>query len=384
MGTNRNDPSNRRAQQNKQFNKNRSRPQSKSVAEDSESISLLGSHKRHVKVAGSMSSNRALGILELQGFPFHSDIHKASTRLMAKYGVENQGNPRKYQEIIVAKNQLDYRQTSLLKEFQSRISEKMQTAKKALDDLQLAHKHHKFPNLIEEMQRLNDQFFKDLRHPTADIKTLQTTYNKECKRIHDSIFRHNNIPHEFQSAFSTAIREVSVNLDDLKTVALPLNAPNDEEDPVDMFKAQYNDYLEDILALKETYKHHQKVFTRLHSLLEELRDKFCDHVSKPGANLDEASTVYSTSFREIVTQAKQAFEKEPGIWANLHPILKYLANLVFFVKNIIATFEAPEDRHRMFQPDKQTITERWAQWEMDTMPELDINKMPLNRPSSSK
>ncbi len=388
MSGDRNDPASRREKQNRRYQKRvksapmQDSPPSSPRSQASDETSHLLPRQAQTQAGRRkhlMPLAKALTILGLSGHPFHTDIRKAGDIKLAALEIKDNVTTKKYRDTIEAISRLNHHQSSLLNLFQKEFEKTCREASAKLAKLQARaqREHHDIPDLSGQLKELGLQFFRDLQKPDVDVHRLQEVYYREYRRICTTA-------HDVTA--STGIKEELIELVRNVFVDLekrPLHLPSEVDslkdlDPISSFKEEYDAYLGRILELKAVHKQHDHSFDELHELMKKLGDRFCEEVEKPGADVAYWSKAYAHQFKQITSQAKLALGKESGIWANLHPILQQLATVIYIIKLIIAEFETPEDRIRMFNPDKKSIAEDWEQWQMDTMPKLDVDKIQAN------
>lgn len=390
MSGNRNDPASRRAQQNKRYQKKSysaltqdSPPSSpRSQASDETTSSLISrtrtQTRRHKPAV--MPLAKALRILGLSGHPFHTDIRKAGNAKLEAPELKDNVSRKKYQDTVEAIGRLNHHQSSLLNLFQKEFEKTCRSASDKLGKLQVRaqQEHHDIPDLCGELEELGLQFFRDLRGLDVDIHRLQNEYYKRYRHICDTA-NDVSVSPDIKQGLVQLVQALFVDLEK-RPLRLPLEEDSFKDlDPISSFKEEYAAYLSTILELKRKHTQHDHIFDDLHDLMTKLGDRFCEEIEKPGADLNYWSKAYAHQFNQITSKAKLALGKESGIWANLHPILQQLATVIYVIKLIIAEFETPEDRLRMFNPDKKSIAEDWEQWQMDTMPVLDVKKIPAHK-----
>lgn len=393
----------------------RQRNEETSSVGSSENASLMGDVKGMPSV--KMSNEKALRLLGLTGHPVPAKVAAIADKLLAQHAPEVDGNPRKYLEILTAKEFLVKQQGRVLRQYKRDIDSYARTFQTSVQ-----HLVDKYSNLATDKRRpeaaKTAKYIQDLGSDLQALSTkfltaMQSTYHNESKykqmaqeyykshatmidKINDSeltleekrILRDAASGKEFNAFELKAKRDVGqgfltdevnrrglfVDLDELHK-HLPYGDKADTEmsiDPIVTLREQYADYLADIVALRDEYpEHHQAEFDKLYGDLSTLGDDYIEDISKLGANIEKISERYAEQFQNIVKQGKQDLSKETGTWANMNGCLKALCTVLFFIKYFISLAATKSDAHRMYHPEKISIKDRWERWQMDTMPTLD-------------
>ena len=362
----------------------RNAPKRRRTAIDENTGLLL--EERSLKTT-EMTRNKALNLLGLHGFPLHGAIHEAARALLLKHSPEMGGNPRKYQVITGATSILMKDQDRIMRQFgqdMEMLHRAYQTNMQTFYDKYGTHKYYDSQGIIDyisglgtKMQNLNRSYLEDLKRKdlsAADFKKTEADYYKAYHKLLDSVNDHHEIDITDRSLIQKELR--ALYLDPTTCDAhLPYGYKIEAEvsiNPLEAFKDQFKYYLSDILAMKSEYTHHQQTFTDLHDKLQEIGTQYINALKDPNKDVEQVSQEYAQQFQEAIKIAKAEFSQEPGIWQNLGPILKGLFTVLFFIKYFISLAETEVDKNRMYQPEQHSIQDKWERWEMDVMPEIDV------------
>ncbi len=166
-------------------------------------------------------------------------------------------------------------------------------------------------------------------------------------------------------------------------------------DPVDVFRAEYDRYLQDIVDLKALERsqlsdmtdqetdasqpliyppRYEKDLQRLHSKLEKLGKHYFAEIGKKDADVMGLQKKFSQGFSAAVAEAKEAFGKDPGIWIHLNCVVQFLCTITILPAVIILFgCEKPEDRYRLFHGAPKgefNMEQTWKAWHMDMLPDV--------------
>ena len=392
----------------------RQRNEETSSVGSSENASLMGDVKGMTSV--KMSNAKALRLLGLTGQPVPAQVAEIADKLLAQHAPEVDGNPRKYLEILTAKEFLVKRQGKILGQYQRDIDSYARTFQTTVQPMV-----DKYSNLATDKRRpeaaKTAKYIQDLG---AELQGLSTKFLVAMQSTYLYERNYKQIVREYYKAYTTLIDKINdsgLALDEKRVLRdaasgeefnaveikakevlggfvadelnrrgffvdvneldkhFPYGYKPDTEisiDPILTLREQYADYLADIIALRDEYpEHHQAEFDKLYGGLLTLGDDYIEDISKLGANIEKISEQYAEKFQGIVQQGKQDLFKETGTWANMNGCLKALCTVLFFIKYFISLAATKSDAHRMYHPEKISIKERWERWQMDTMPTLD-------------
>lgn len=344
----------------------------------SEEESLIAAG-RHKAARSGMSRAKALSTLGLEHYPMPYEITSAANALLAKFHPEEGGNIRKYQAVVEAQKGLLSQQSRIFKQFEEDFKTDYLTYQKTVEPIVRDRSKDRETNkaavevihsLGKKLHDLGLKYFQDLKEGKQNSLELTSAYDKEYSAvINDQGLQHLTLNE--RKSVMLALHTLSVDIVRCdRHLPFAFQQKLVIEDPIDAFETKHNDYLRDIQELRNDYPNYHQAFDVLSESLENLGIGYLRGL-RDGGDIEQLSQEYAKGFNEAVEKAEQAFETEPSIWQNLHPIVKAICTLIFVIKWCIYAAETEVDRHRMYHPDKISIQERWKRWEMDCMPQLD-------------
>ncbi len=340
-----------------------------------------------------MTRAKALSILELKGLPSPKIYDDQQKKLLGKM------NPSTELVKIAAVHAAHSR---LQTDHQAAVQDMENSLNVAYDAYQDPSHTKEARDLGKRLVTLGRKYCKDLAAVNADMPYLEQTYQTEFVKIlnvspdlkKDLEKLMVKISVAYEHIFAQEEGYVQANSDDM--------AMEMEEvvfvDPIDLFRAEYNHYLDDLVNLQQEEQEqlmqahqdasqpvlfnprYQKDLQQLYVRLDALGSKYFAAI---GEDPDETTLVklnqkFRQDFKQAVDEAKQAFAKEPGIWANLNCTLKILFTIIFVVGIVILLCEKPEDRHRLFHgapAGELNIKQAWQDWEMDVLPDPEATSV---------
>lgn len=385
------DPVARRIAQNKRYQKIASPRRVRHGSEtdsnnSSEEQSLIGSSSsttgRHKATNKSVvSRSQALSILGLKGYPMPYVIKDTAVALLAKFDPDQGGNIRKHAAVMSAQQVLIKQQNLVFRQYKEDFETAYVNYNKSVQPIINSHSKDRdldkaavkmIQNLGEKLHNLGSQYFSDLKDGKKNNRELSNAYHTAYNAVMNDRDLHQYLQVEERKTLIEAMRTLYVDVTQCER-HLPMGFHQQQtviEDPIAAFETKHDEYLQDILELKTKYPNYNEAFDQLYDSLENLGIAYLSGLRK-GDDIEQLSSDYAKGFKEEVGKAEQAFETEPSIWQNLHPILKAICTVIFVIKWCIYAAETDVDRHRMYHPEKLSIQDSWKRWEMDCMPQLD-------------
>lgn len=336
----------------------------------------------------SMSRKTALNILGLEGMPSPKVYEKAVKTLLFQHTDEL----GKRAEILAAHSRL-------LSDYEFVLGDLRAAAKKSYAEYQsmlpsLITKvagHSGDEKLLEalgkQIDKINQDYCVDLEKSDIDLDMLNRVYTAA---VSSAIHLAKCLIHKEVEI------ELRVNLEKLRTninVAYEHAESRNTStvDPVKVFKQEFEHYLGDILKIRDlerevswqtatadeaeesllSYTRYQDNLQNLHAKLKQLGDHYFVEIDKDDADVLKLQKEFNKGFKHIVSDAKKAFAKDSGIWANLSVFLQILFFCTVVPGLIILACEKTEDRNRLFNgapKGEVNIHDIWKEWEMDVLP----------------
>lgn len=346
-----------------------------------------------------MTRSQALQTLNLDGVPSPKRYEEKVKELLRQY--TDSDDVTKIAGVHAAHSRLHQDHQDAVKEMRQSIDtaystfqDTITTLAEAAPDLDKTFKKYG-KDLIEKSR----DYCKNLAEPNADMEGLESEYKRKFQQIvHDaSAAVGDDVRGEYAAALKTLEAQVSVAYDQI------LEAEMEEVvicDQVELFRNEFNFYLRDILTIKETENaqlsqahqeasrpllaapRYQKDLISLHDKLEKIGKKYFDALKESG-DVKPAQQEFNQKFKKAVEEAKQAFAKVPGIWANLNCILQFLA-VITIIPAIVIIFgmEKTEDRNRLFHGaplGELNMQEIWSEMQMDVLPDPEGDSPKRNK-----
>lgn len=250
--------------------------------------------------------------------------------------------------------------------------------------------------------KLSRDYCKKLAEVNVDIKLVEQEYQSEFLTAMTVVI--DSVPKDLREDLSNEFIKFRADIKVAYAHVLERTAEDMEVieiDPISMFQEEFNYYLEDIVSIQATESEglaqahenanrpllfpprFEKDLTILHDKLGKIGGNYFTEIAKKGANVDKINQEFRKDFTKAVTDAKHAFAKEPGIWANLSCIVKFLAIICLCIPAIIIICcEKSEDRHRLFHgkpAGELDINNAWHDMSMDIMPDPDMTVSRRNK-----
>lgn len=329
-----------------------------------------------------MTRAKALSILKLKGIPSPVVYEKKAQELLKEY--QNTQDLSKMNELHLALNHLrtnhqlaindiDFAMTQADNEFKTILEHpNYKTASKQRQLMQSIHK---------QLNELSERYLQDLNANNIDSVEITSIYGAAFDKILGlaKIIQDEDVKQNFRSIFEKMrhrITDAYQNTDSL-----------DERGRLLVFREEHDLYLDRIQLMIDkpedlqsddrdaepllNQQHYHLVLKTLHAKLEKLGSHYFSEIAKPHPNVQLLQDEYRKGFQQAIEDA----QKEPGIWVNLHPILKFLASVIFIVGIVILLSEKPEDRNRLFHGKPQEEIEaqkQWQAWEMNILPDPEV------------
>lgn len=341
-----------------------------------------------------MTRAKALSVLELKGLPSPKIYEEQQKKLLGKM------NPSTELVKIAA---LHAAHSRLQTDHQAAVQDMQNTLNAAYDAYQDPSHTKEAKDLGKQLVALGRKYCKDLAAVNADMQFLEQTYQTEFLRILSTAKQ--DVSGDLGKSLKTLLVKISVAYDHIfaqEEDYVQTNSDDMEEvvfvDPIDVFRSEYTHYLEDLVNLQQeeqeqlTNAHqdigkpilftprYQKDLQNLYLQLDTLGNKYFAAIGEEPDEvaLAKLNSKFKHDFTQAVNEAKQAFAKEPGIWANLNCTLKILFTIIFVVGIVIVLCEKPEDRHRLFHgapAGELNIKQAWQDWEMDVFPDPEATSV---------
>ena len=337
-----------------------------------------------------MSRDKALRVLGLSDMPSPLVYEEAVKNLLAKHKDELS----KRAEIHTAHNRLLSDHQFAVENMRSLGKRMFVEYQGKLPGLKAQVKGHSgderlLITLGKQLDTLNNDYCSSLEKTDADAELLTIGYSKTFIRLVNNLSNclvNKEVVPEFRGCLEQLGLDLTAAYEQTK------DRNGSVHDSVEVFKAEYQHYLGDILKLRDmeiglsweaatneeenesllSLTRYQDDLQNLHAKLKQLGDHYFAEIGKPDADAPRLQKEFNRGFKHIVADAKKNFAKEPGIWTNLHIALKILLGCTMILALIILACEKPEDRNRLFTgPPKGelNIHKIWNEWEMDIFPD---------------
>lgn len=238
----------------------------------------------------------------------------------------------------------------------------------------------KLSNFSTALYQLGAQFLLELQNPKADIETLTKILNQHLESYIININKdfHNN-DHQ---AFSTTDANWAAAWTKLSPQVWDLYADIHIEkaviaDPLGLFQDQYNTYLGNIEAIKDTQviPEHKAVLEKLGQDILNIGQTYFNGLKEEDADIEALSRAYQTDLNHTLQSAESSFEQagvdKSEVWPKLNIVVQILATLVYFVKWYIQNEDAKiPERNRTFRAEKTSFKDTLPQW-LDGIPKLN-------------
>lgn len=329
-----------------------------------------------------MTREKALSILKLQGIPSPVVYEKRAQELLKEYQtLEDLSNVTK---LHLALNHLRTNHQLAISDIQFAMTQADNELKAVLEPLNRRAEYSSQNLMVSIQKQLNElskQYLQDLKTDIDHVK-ITNIYTATFDKILDlaKIIKDKKVERDFRSIFEkmrNRITDAYQNTDSL-----------DERGRLLVFREEHDNYLDKIQLMIEKpedlqnddgdaepllhQQHYHIVLQALHAKLQKLGNHYFSEIAKPHPNVKLLQDEYRSGFQQAIKEA----QKEPGIWVNLHPILKFLASAIFIVGIVILISEKPEDRNRLFhgKPQEEIAAQKqWQEWEMDILPDPEVS-----------
>ena len=337
----------------------------------------------------SMSLKTALNILGLEGMPSPKVYEAAVKKLLLQYADEL----GKRAEILAAHNRLHSDHAFVVEELRAGAKKSYAEYQSTLPSLITKVAGHSgdetlLTTLGKQIDKTNKEYCAALENEDTDLDMLTRVY---MAAVSSTIHLAKCLIHKEPEI------ELRANLEKLRTnvnVAYEHAESRDTSavDPVKVFKQEFDRYVGDIIKIRDmerevswqvatggdeadesllSYTRYQENLQSLHAKLKQLGDHYFVEIDKDDADVLKLQNEFNKGFKHIVSDAKKAFAKDPGIWANLDVVLQILFFCTIVPGLIILACEKTEDRNRLFYgapKGEVNIQDIWKEWEMDVFP----------------
>lgn len=329
-----------------------------------------------------MTREKALSILKLQGIPSPVVYEKRAQELLKEYQtLEDLSNVT---ELHLALNHLRTNHQLAISDIQFAMTQADNELKAVLEPLNQRAEYSSQNLMVSIQKQLNElskQYLQDLKTDIDHVK-ITNIYTATFDKILDlaKIIKDDNVARDFRSIFEKMRNRITDAYQNTESL--------DERGRLLVFREEHDNYLDKIQLMIEKpedlqnddgdaepllhQQHYHIVLQTLHAKLQKLGNHYFAEIAKPHPNVKLLQDEYRSGFQQAIREA----QKEPGIWVNLHPILKFLASAIFIVGIIILISEKPEDRNRLFhgKPQEEIAAQKqWQKWEMDILPDPEVS-----------
>ncbi|MCR9192795.1 MAG: hypothetical protein NXI01_09120 [Gammaproteobacteria bacterium] len=341
------------------------------------------SKKRVVKVAD------ALLILGLGKYPYHAQIQAAYAAQAERY----ENNPRKQNELILARNALNKYQGQLLGNFKAAFLKENSLDSELAAWKQKYEKHYlkgvvAVNQQIDALKALNEKYFFDVSQPNADLSVVNDKYYEDTKKLYKAIHSSGIEPSDLEMEFTRSAQSLRVDLDkrllqdeEGKLKYAPMEGAQIAVDPIAAYQAVHADYLQMILELKQEFGDFQEALDEVHDAIQTLGKTYMDGMQAERPDIEKLSADYAAGFKAVVDKAHNDFgtqddasktaESGASLWACLSSLLRFFCVLSFCFRSSVSEQKEKENPHRFHAVGSASIEDRWQQWQLDTMPKFD-------------